>query len=198
MSKKLDPRIIRTRKLLQDALIALIKRKAYSDITVQDITDEATLNRSTFYMHYNDKDDLFQHIIVHIIENLQQITMPDAIAPELVQQIFISLFDHVRDHWDFYNVMLQNQSVAPFTRQMQEHIENLARQLLTNNTEPVAEMSIPPTLYASFASSAFLGVVKWWITEAPERTARQVALQFMKLALGGVADEFNLDLDALM
>ncbi len=53
-----DRRVQRTQALLQDALLALIEEKGYAAITVQDILDRANLGRSTFYMHYRDKDDL--------------------------------------------------------------------------------------------------------------------------------------------
>jgi AcrR family transcriptional regulator len=53
-----DPRIRRTRVLLQDALFILLKSKPFESITVQDITTEATVSRATFYSHYVDKHDL--------------------------------------------------------------------------------------------------------------------------------------------
>jgi AcrR family transcriptional regulator len=53
-----DPRIIRTRHLLQFALLELMREKPFQSISVSDITKRATLNRSTFYLHYLDKFDL--------------------------------------------------------------------------------------------------------------------------------------------
>lgn len=55
---KVDPRIIRTRKLLMDAFSKLIQKKGFKDITIKDITDEANVNRATFYAHFQDKYDL--------------------------------------------------------------------------------------------------------------------------------------------
>ncbi|MEO0596932.1 MAG: TetR/AcrR family transcriptional regulator, partial [Chloroflexota bacterium] len=71
MSEKLDPRVIRTRHLLRTALLTLIPRKGYASVTIQDITDEATLNRSTFYMHYTDKADLFASVIEDVLDELR-------------------------------------------------------------------------------------------------------------------------------
>lgn len=53
--QELDPRIFRTRQLLQDSLCTLLNNKAFDEISVQDITDAATVNRATFYDHYADK-----------------------------------------------------------------------------------------------------------------------------------------------
>jgi len=55
-----DPRIRRTRQLLQGALWSLLKAKSFEEISVQDITDAATVNRATFYDHYTDKSGLLK------------------------------------------------------------------------------------------------------------------------------------------
>jgi len=54
-----DPRVKRTRKLLQDALMELLAEKSFDAITVQDIADRSTINRATFYTHFVDKYELF-------------------------------------------------------------------------------------------------------------------------------------------
>jgi len=55
-----DPRIVRSRQMLMEALARLLDRKEFNDISVQEIADEATLNRATFYLHYADKNALLQ------------------------------------------------------------------------------------------------------------------------------------------
>jgi AcrR family transcriptional regulator len=55
-----DPRILRSRRMLMDALSKLLIKKQLEYISVQEIADEATLNRATFYLHYPDKNALLQ------------------------------------------------------------------------------------------------------------------------------------------
>src|SRR5271167_946797 len=55
-----DPRILRSRRMLMEALARLLMKKEFEDISVQEIADEATLNRATFYLHYADKNALLQ------------------------------------------------------------------------------------------------------------------------------------------
>jgi len=55
-----DPRILRSRRMLMDALASLLIKKEFEDISVQEIADEAGLNRATFYLHYPDKNALLQ------------------------------------------------------------------------------------------------------------------------------------------
>lgn len=55
-----DPRVLRSRQMLMESLVRLLNRKEFDDISIQEIADEATLNRATFYLHYPDKNALLQ------------------------------------------------------------------------------------------------------------------------------------------
>jgi AcrR family transcriptional regulator len=55
-----DPRILRSRRMLMEALAKLLTQKEFNEISIQEIADEATLNRATFYLHYPDKNALLQ------------------------------------------------------------------------------------------------------------------------------------------
>ena len=63
MTHPVDPRIRRTRHLLQQALEKLLESKDFGDISVQDITEAATVNRATFYDHYTDKFALLECMV---------------------------------------------------------------------------------------------------------------------------------------
>jgi len=69
-SKDLDPRVRRTRKMLQDALANLLKEKSFDDISIGDIAEKSTLNRATFYDHYTDKFALLQCLVGSQFEDL--------------------------------------------------------------------------------------------------------------------------------
>ncbi|MFI8496419.1 TetR/AcrR family transcriptional regulator [Peribacillus butanolivorans] len=60
---KVDPRVLRTRRLLIASFITVAQVKEFKDITIKEITDEATVNRATFYAHFIDKYDLLDAVI---------------------------------------------------------------------------------------------------------------------------------------
>ncbi len=66
----MDLRTIKTEKALFKALETLLRVKSFDRITVQDICNEALINRVTFYNHYEDKYDLFDHYVDYVLENL--------------------------------------------------------------------------------------------------------------------------------
>src|ERR1700734_2401891 len=59
-SETTDPRVLRSRRMLMESLAKLLTKKEFEDISIQEIADEATLNRATFYLHYPDKNALLQ------------------------------------------------------------------------------------------------------------------------------------------
>jgi AcrR family transcriptional regulator len=60
LAENTDPRVLRSRQMLMEALLRLLSRKEFNNISIQEIADEATLNRATFYLHYPDKNALLQ------------------------------------------------------------------------------------------------------------------------------------------
>ena len=71
MIKKNDLRVIKTKKILFDTLLKLMKQKNFEKIKISDICEEALINRSTFYAHYEDKYEL----LVELFENQKQLLL---------------------------------------------------------------------------------------------------------------------------
>ena len=106
-AKKVDRRIQRSRKLLQDALITLILEKGYDSITVQNIIDEANVVRSTFYDHYMDKDDLMANSLELLREELHQdMTKVDNGDENEAIIGSLALFRHIQEQHHLYKAMI--------------------------------------------------------------------------------------------
>lgn len=87
---KTDPRILRTRKLIMDAFIDLSGKKEFKDITVKDITEEALINRATFYYHFVDKYDLLETVLSEVL--LVNLNGEAYHNNELNEEAFIRIF----------------------------------------------------------------------------------------------------------
>ncbi len=194
MSKKsaspLDPRKLRTRQLIRSAFIDLIREKGFDAVSIQDITDRAGLNRATFYLHYRDKHDLMMTLMNEVLDKLGSLPMPllptrpQQPDPERLGIFFVSLFEHVAQHADFYRLMLVDGSVAPFTQQMQEHIEQFGLRWFARARS--RQFSVPPEVVMSYLSGAYMGMIKWWLKHDMPTTPQDLAAQFMQLALPGI------------
>jgi hypothetical protein len=106
-SPKEDRRMVRTKKCLADALKQLILEKDYDSITVQDIIDRANVGRSTFYTHYESKEQL---LIGNINFQQQLIYLPDEDGSPMGINIHY-LFEHTREHLPLFKAMRQSKAV---------------------------------------------------------------------------------------
>ncbi|MFJ7970717.1 TetR/AcrR family transcriptional regulator [Psychrobacillus sp. NPDC096389] len=88
---KVDPRILRTRKLIMDAFIELSGKKEFKDITVKDITAEAMINRATFYYHFEDIYDLLDKSLSEVL--LVKLDCDTYKNSELKEEVLISIFE---------------------------------------------------------------------------------------------------------
>lgn len=192
--RKLDPRVIRTRKLLRDSLMSLIPEKGFDAITIQDITDRATLNHATFYLHYRDKDDLLTQIIESVLHEIAAIPAAARLSPDAtaIRQVFIQLFEHVARHAPFYRIMLLEPSVARYTEKIQSYIEQIGMRWLSMAPHP-QELQTPPGLFISFIGAAYLGFIKWWVVNNLPYPPDYMAEQFMRLAISGILSDFGID-----
>lgn len=73
--EKMDLRIRRTRGAIREAFVALMKKKEYAAITVTDISEQADINRKTFYAHYETKEQLLAQLIEEMFCDLMDTLM---------------------------------------------------------------------------------------------------------------------------
>jgi AcrR family transcriptional regulator len=184
-AKGLDRRVQRTRKLLQDALFALILEKGYEAVTIQDIIDRANVGRSTFYGHFVDKQELFLSRFEELRVFLAQ--QQAGSADQTVRTFSFSrgMVEHAQSHLPLYRAMVGKQSGAVVVRHMQQMISSLVRNELALLV-PEDATPTPRELVVQYTVSAFMGLLIWWADhEAPYPAARMDAI-FQQLVLPGV------------
>ncbi|WP_303871384.1 TetR/AcrR family transcriptional regulator [Acetobacterium wieringae] len=96
---ELDPRVKRTRQLIQDAFTSLMRENEFNDITVKDIAERATVNRATFYAHFVDKFDILESKITESFMTilLRRIDGHEILNEETIQSIFLAVCDFHKD-----------------------------------------------------------------------------------------------------
>jgi AcrR family transcriptional regulator len=173
---RLDPRVRRTRQLLQEALRKLLDQKRFDDITVQDITEAATLNRATFYAHYPDKFALLGELIrVTFLQLLTQRNVHfDGTCSTAFHPIILALCDYLLE-------VQKSQSsdrlqFEPFVEATV--IDQIRLVLLEGFRKHPQERRISPEMVAATASWAIYGAVKQWV-DTPDRCPAE---QFVSVA----------------
>jgi AcrR family transcriptional regulator len=198
--RKIDRRIQRTHDLLRNALMQLIEERGYETITIQDITDRANVSRTTFYLHFRDKDDLLFTTMEELYDNLvEQMHIPrlgEAASPGVGIMVDSTDFRHVAEYANFYRVMIGKQGSAAFVMRVQAY---LARVCLVKMLKPLAERGNLPQLpleaVASGIAGLEIGLIRWWLEEDKlTHTPDEMALMLCRLSMLGTGWALGLTL----
>jgi len=162
--EQVDRRVRRTKKSLEDALIALTLEKEYDDITIQEIAERADIGYRTFFRHYSDKDELLKDVLSTTMMELRELMAPP--TPEiLVDPNFkaadfkegVFLFRHVQERCDLYRVLLRSE------RTFVESVMAFAIQGMEANLGSLVGRDISIEIMANHMAWATLALVRWWL-----------------------------------
>jgi len=185
---KLDPRVVRTRELLRNSLVDLIPTKGFNDLSIQEITDHARLNRATFYLHYKDKDELLLDVFDEVVvSSIPQPPPPDApLVPLSELHPVVTVLTHIAEHASFYHAILGEQGVPLFMARVQGYIEDLVRRwflvFIQEDTHPDDQWDI----VINYLGAAYLGVINWWLAHDMPYTPQEMENQLLLLTTRGV------------
>jgi len=167
-----DPRIRRTRQLLQGALGSLMQTKSFEEISVQDIAEVSTINRATFYDHYTDKYALLEATVAGGFHQLlhQRNIQYDGTCASAASAIILAVCDFLEQAHQRGNCTKQN----PFEPLIDAAITVAIRRVLVRGIKSNAAQSqnavtLSPEIVATAASWAIYGAVKEWFN-TPERS----------------------------
>lgn len=186
-----DLRVRRTRKLLREALIDLTTEKGFADLTVQDITERAMVNRATFYRHYQDKYDLALAAIADVLAELKLPSEPLPIASHEhlygePMPALVHLFEHLAEHAKFYRVMLSRDTFPQLESRIRAHVDQLMRQRLAALGYDQQRSRLPFELCMSAMVSTAIGVIKWWLEQKMPYSPEQMALWLPQINMLGL------------
>lgn len=190
--QKKDPRVIRTQRLLKQALIELMEERELDKITVQDISDKATVKRVTFYLHYKDKYDLLTKCIDEMLEDLRQKVKEQVSYSEQFEFIdkqphpsFVQLFHQITENFTFYKALLVTNRIPYLTTGLLEIIHEFISEGI-NQIEPNDQnLTANRQLIIKYVESAFLEVIIWWVENNMHFSEQEMAFQLMNLSIKG-------------
>jgi AcrR family transcriptional regulator len=187
-----DRRVRRTRRLLREALLALILEKGYDRVTVQDVLDRADIGRATFYAHFRDKDDLLLSGAAEVREALRQ-QMAAFAAGQVSQgrdtiQITRVLFEHAGRQRRLYRALVGRRGSSTLLKYAHDDLVALIREHLEDAIRyRQLKPEVPVEVTVEFVASALLALLTWWLDTDQPYTAEEMARMFQRLAGSGVA-----------
>lgn len=164
IEEKLDPRKRRTRQLLHQALVELMAEKGFDAISVQDIAERATINRATFYDHFEDKNALLDYGIRELFRDaLRKDLLPDARLNGENLRRLIELTCQFLSSFYSRCAMTYSRLEPIVERQVRTQLYALLLGWLTGKRSYDALGYVAPELKATIASGAILATAQYWV-----------------------------------
>lgn len=181
---------MRTRSTLHEAFHALILKKKYEAITVDEICEKANISRSTFYDHYKSKDDLkrrgLEELRRQLLEQHRGHTSGGHPKGELLR-FTLTMFEHARDHLDHYRALVGSRGGAIALETIRRTLSDLVHEELTQIANKETTDAIPRELVAEYIVGAYMAVLIWWLDGGTRLPPRQIDAMFRRLAFDGLA-----------
>jgi AcrR family transcriptional regulator len=202
---KIDRRVSRTRRNLQGSLLSLILEKGYDSVTVEEITNRADLGRTTFYLHYRDKEDLLmqavQDLVDDLVSELSQTPFDNWKQRSRADSgdVFISAialaFHHVAINADLYRVLLRGEGTYSALKRLR-HILNDAIsgliQYFTALSQVELRPQVPMDVFLNGLAGAWIGLLTWWLEEDMPYSSEEMAVMFQRMFMSGTNEVLGL------
>ena len=166
----MDRRIEKTRKAIYDAFDHLITKEDYFKISIQDIIDEANVGRSTFYGHFETKDDLLSKRCMELFEHIFNPSLNEEahcfMDSSSIRNKIVHILTHLLEHKDLVKGILSSEGSTVFIKFFRTHF-NLIELKISDEMKKVPEIFIRNQISASF-----IEMLRYWIDdkfmESPE------------------------------
>lgn len=154
-SSRSDPRQVRSAQALRNALLTLLERKDFDQITVREICAVAGVHNATFFRHHADKEALLDHVASDEIKRLVGFSLPAGPGREG----FEAMCAYVNDHRAVWTALLTGGAGGAMREELMRVSKSLAADYETMDSWLPHELSIICT------TTLIVETISWWLTQ---------------------------------
>ncbi len=173
-----DRRVVRTRRLLREALLELIAEKAYKEITIRDLTDRADIGYATFFRHYDSVDDLMLEILTSIIGELE--SLAEEAGEDYFEREGFLIFQNVARNPSLYRGILGSHA---FSRKLRAHVQGMMVAHLKSHAGDIESTLIPLEVASLHMVSSLMGLIEWWVERGMDLPIERMATIYERLII---------------
>ncbi len=186
-----DRRARRSRRLLKESLLVLMKRKAFSQLSVRDVTDEADMNRGTFYLHYTGTVELLQSLEADLLQELEALIdahLQETVDRGSVRPLLEPLLDFVVERQETWAVLLDEDDASGISQGLQRLIRKKGAGVVETWFHP--QNSQLGDYLLTFLAWGFIGLLKEWFAQDMALPQEELIAAAQRLADGATAGLF--------
>jgi AcrR family transcriptional regulator len=175
-----DPRAMRTRRQVIEAILAIATSEDVAGISVESIAGRAGINRTTFYRHFRDRDEAVREALDALFaeltaEDRKFVLDRPHLSPDVVPAGIVAQLLHIAGAAPLYRRLLGSTGSAAFAARLRTYHEDQFLQLWVDQGLTALPGSAPVEFRARLASGAFQNVISWWLEDGQHIPAESIA-----------------------
>ncbi|MFT8871903.1 MAG: TetR/AcrR family transcriptional regulator [Sporolactobacillus sp.] len=184
----MDRRQQKTRDAIFKAFRILLSTKSYTRITIQEIIDEANIGRSTFYSHFETKDDLLKEMCTDLFSHFfsehlgTEKTHDFSLAGENPRAMVVHILYHLRDNKKNIVGILYGESSELFLRFFKQYLNELIIGYLLIDFQR-KNKTVPEDFLVNHIAGSFVELVNWWMKGGMRQTPEEMASYFLSVII---------------
>lgn len=153
--------------------VELLSGNKFEKITINDIAEHANVNRGTVYLHFVDKYDLLDKCIETYTSKLMQYCEEQEVK-SANYNVLLTTFEYLRENFTQYKILMTNEGIGYFRKALYSMIASKVATVVVTTNDTVG---FSKEITVHFLTSAFVGVVEWWLVNSMPCSIEEVTKQ---------------------
>lgn len=180
---KTDLRVLKTKDALHAGLVALLETKPLEKITITELCQQAKINRGTFYLHYQEINDVFEEYFREITADLaksyeEPYRHVSVLKTSELDPSTIRIFHHIKNYQSFYTIVFSKRVPLLYYYLLFDEVRRL---FLNDHATSWNQPEIQRDLYCAYQANAIIGMILHWYQHGFKASAQEMNEQLVKI-----------------
>jgi AcrR family transcriptional regulator len=179
---KEDRRILRTRRMIDEAMMSLLEEKPFSEISVTELCEKADINRNTFYSHYEKPAEVLAHLEGKIIEEISDVLSDSDVSEDVTEKVLIVLESNQR----MTKILLSDYAESDFSEKIFSLARNRAHSIAEKRSSRLS--AAYQDMLSCFTIAGGAAVVRRWAENGFRESSKDIAGFIRLVTYNGIDD----------
>ena len=189
---KKDLRVQKTLHAIDQAIIVLLEKKTFENITIQDISSEAMINRGTFYTYYKDKYELIESYQESMMNDIEQLLYKNItgssfkdVEENRLKETILHLFQYLEEHRSRVLVIANSLGSAELAKYFSQHMFDFYK-IKSREFGVELDSEIFTDYLITYVTNAHIGILLKWLKEGCTESIEEMTMFIETFTIKGV------------
>lgn len=188
MEKKIDRRVIKTKRAIRNAFVRLLAKKEIEKITVKEIADYADVDRKTVYNYYTGVYEILEELENELVSLFESATKQFSYAEEGEEGVFSVLTHFLKENLELCSLLMKIDERSRFIEKLVVYLRGRIKEAIESNKSiPLSKVN----LATEYVTSGIFSVYRYWFNSDRKQSLEEVSRELSKLVIGGLPTYFR-------